>query len=252
MPSHSTLAEFFRPIAHRGLHNREKGLVENTSGAFSAAIAKDYAIECDLQPASGGIPVVFHDDALGRLIEGSGLIADQSLETLKRYKYKSIDETILSFAEFLELVNGRVPIMVELKSQWGSPDESFLNQIIQQTRAYKGPIVLKSFDPALVAGIRRLGPEIPRGIVARNYSGDGWWTGKLSTLERFNLCHLLRCGPAHPNFISFNIKDLPSAATWTAKNVFKLPLFTWTVRTTAQRAKAARLADAAIFEGYEP
>ncbi len=78
---------FIRPIAHRGLHNAKKGIVENTLPAFAAAIAKNYGIECDLRPAAGGLPVVFHDETLERLTTAKGRVADLDAAALKRIKH---------------------------------------------------------------------------------------------------------------------------------------------------------------------
>jgi len=65
---------FLRPIAHRGLHDRRKGRIENSAPAFLAAITKGYGIECDLQAAKDGVPMVFHDERLDRLVLARGRI----------------------------------------------------------------------------------------------------------------------------------------------------------------------------------
>lgn len=245
-------ATFVRPVAHRGLHDHERCVVENSAGAFRAAIAKNYAIECDLRPARGGEPVVFHDDTLERLMEARGPVAAHSVQGLKRFRYKLADEAILSFAEFLELTNSAVPLMVELKNEWEAPDFTFLEQVAKLAQTYKGPIVLKAFDPALMAALRHLAPKIPRGIVAGKYTTDGWWSDRLGPWRRFGLSNLLYSGAVRPSFISYHLNDLPRFATSTARSVFNLPLFAWTVRTKSDHARAAQLADAPIFEGYEP
>src|SRR5262245_6337466 len=107
---------FVRPIAHRGLHNRSRGLVENTEPAFLAAIDNDYGIECDLQPARDGTPMVFHDATLDRLVAARGRIAAQTPDELSRLRYKHQNIGILTFRDLLKLVDGRVPLLVEIKS----------------------------------------------------------------------------------------------------------------------------------------
>lgn len=249
---------FIRPIAHRGLHDAQAGIIENTASAFAAAIDGDYAIECDIRPARDGVPVVFHDETLSRLTGLPELVAAATAAELAKVPYlatANATETIITLAELLRLVDGRVPLMVEIKNEWEVPDPDFLAQIAALANDYRGAIALKSFDPALMRAIRPLAPDIPRGIVAGKYKagpkGD-WWSDQLGPLRRFQLSHLLDCRGVAPSFISYNVKDLPALAPMIARRIFKLPLFTWTVRSAADRAIAATYADAPIFEGFRP
>src|SRR5262249_56218662 len=97
---------FVRPVAPRGLHNKSRGLIENTAPAFLAAIDQDYGIECDLQPARDGTPMVFHDATLDRLMAARGRIAARSPQELSRLRYKGQDIAILSFQALLRLIDG--------------------------------------------------------------------------------------------------------------------------------------------------
>jgi glycerophosphoryl diester phosphodiesterase len=249
-------AAFFRPIAHRGLHGSQPRRIENTEPAFTAAIAKGYGIECDLQPLADGTPVVFHDETVDRLIDGSGRIDQFSRGQCKRLRYKAtIGGTktgIISFAELLELVAGRVPLLVEIKSEWHPLPLAFLRSIADLARSYRGPLALMSFDPAAMGAMRDLAPGIPRGIVAGEYKGDGWWLDQLSPERAYALTHLLECGPVAPHFVSYHVKALPSPVTRFLREGLNMPLFCWTVRTDEDRATAARYADAPTFEGFEP
>src|SRR5215471_20629246 len=103
-----------RPVAHRGLHG--PGAIENTASAFAAAIAGGYAIETDLQITADGEAVVHHDAALGRLTEGSGRLAAMTAVELKAVPFRATGDRILTFGELLDLVAGRVTLVVELKS----------------------------------------------------------------------------------------------------------------------------------------
>src|SRR5438552_649478 len=130
-------AKYLRAIAHRGLHDRAKGRIENTAPAFLAAIERGYGIECDLQAAKDGTPMVFHDDKLDRLMRGPGgvpgrapgRISQQTPASLARLRYKGQDARILTFAEFLDLVGGRVPLLVEVKVNTATPLDAFLDRI---------------------------------------------------------------------------------------------------------------------------
>jgi glycerophosphoryl diester phosphodiesterase len=243
---------FIRPIAHRGLHNARNGIIENTSPAFEAAIAKGYGIECDLRPAAGGLPVVFHDETVNRLIDGKGPVASLAPQDLKRLRYKDSDVRISTFAELLEQAGGDVPLLVEIKSEWTYPDPAFLPAIAKLARGYKGPVALMSFDPDVMAAMRELAPGIPRGVISGTYAGAGWWSRKVSKAKAADLRDLLLSGPAAPQFYAYQVSALPTPVMRYAREVEGLALFTWTVRSAKDRATAARFADAPIFEGFEP
>jgi glycerophosphoryl diester phosphodiesterase len=243
---------FFVPITHRGLHNAKKGIIENTLPAFEAAIAKGYGIECDLRPVAGGLPVVFHDETLNRLVEGKGPVSKLTTADVKRLKYKTSDTRILSFAELLDLVDGNVPLLVEVKSEWAPPDMAFLKQIAKYAVAYQGPLALMSFDPEVMVALKHLSPSVPRGIVSGSYSGAGWWNRKISKARGAALRDLLESGPVEPDFFAYQVSEFPNPITRFTREVLGLPLFAWTVRTAKDRAAAAKWADAMIFEGFEP
>jgi len=243
---------FLRPIAHRGLHAPAKGIIENTAEAFAAAVAKGYAIECDLQPASDGTPIVFHDETLDRLVAATGRIDARSPADIAKLRYKDGRTRIITLAEMLDQVAGVVPLVVEIKSEWGPPAREFLPRIARLCSAYKGPLALMSFDPAVMAAVLELAPAIPRGIVSGLYEGSGWWSDKVDAERAFRLSHLLESGPAAPDFYSYHVKALPTPVTRYLREVAKVPLITWTVRTEEDRRIAERWADAPTFEGYEP
>lgn len=246
-------ATFLRPIAHRGLHDAKRGIVENTAPAFAAAIAKGYGIECDLRPAAGGLPIVFHDLTLDRLVEGKDPLAALGEPDLRRMRYRAAPSVAIStFAELLALVGGRVPLFVEIKSEWEPPQMDFLRAIAALSTAYSGPVALMSFDPAVMTEMRTLAPQIPRGIVSGAYRGAGWWNRRLSHLRAAALRNLLESSPVAPDFYAYDVAALPTLATEFARRVQGLPMLTWTVRTEKDRATAAKWADAMIFEGFQP
>ena len=246
-------AAFLKPIAHRGLHSLARGIIENTIPAFEAAIAKGYGIECDVRPAGCGTPMVFHDLRLERLIEAEGPIARHDAPALKNLRYRNVAAgAMVELSELLELVDGRVPLLIEIKSEWDAPNGQFLRNIAQKTSAYNGPVALMSFDPSVMAMLRELAPGVPRGVVAEQFAADCEWRGILGPERAYALTHLLESGPAEPDFYAYDVNALPTAVTRYVREVEGKPLFTWTVRTAEQRETAARWADAPIFEGYEP
>ncbi|HWB45759.1 MAG TPA: glycerophosphodiester phosphodiesterase family protein [Hyphomicrobiaceae bacterium] len=244
---------FVRPIAHRGLHDATAGRIENTAPAFQAAIDKGYGIECDLQAASGGTPMVFHDETLDRLVDASGPVASRTPAELARLRYKGQDTRLSTFADLLDQTGGRVPILVEVKSPGPEPPSGFLDQIARQARAYRGPLALMSFDRKLVAALGELAPKVPRGLVVgseqlrvREAAGERDVTSSPA------VARLLKTAPDGVAFFAVDVRLLPGAAACLMRNRLDFVLYTWTVRTLKQRAAAERWADAPIFEGYEP
>ncbi|MDX2202425.1 MAG: glycerophosphodiester phosphodiesterase family protein [Hyphomicrobiaceae bacterium] len=244
---------FVRPVAHRGLHDAVAGVIENSGPAFERAIGKGYAIECDLQPARDATPMVFHDDRLDRLIPGeTGPIAARLPDELCRMRYADRTAQILSFADFLALVAGRAPLLVEVKAEHGMPPAAFLDRIADAARAYKGPIALMSFNLDVVAALAHLAPRIPRGLVlGRQEVLHSWLARAGRAPEGTALSRILEGALGHVSFFAVGVNVLKGAAAWRKQGGHDIALFSWTVRSKAQRATAARYADAPIFEGYE-
>jgi glycerophosphoryl diester phosphodiesterase len=245
-------AAFLKPIAHRGLHSVTDGLVENTAGAFKAAIAKGYGIECDVRPSACATPMIFHDETLARLTEVSGPVHAHGAAALKGFKFRHGSDRIIDLSELLELVDGCQPILVEIKSEWQPPDQAFLQAIAKQAASYRGPLALMSFDPAVMSALRELTPQTPRGIVSGRIDEEPEWRDLLGPERAYRLSHLLESREAAPDFYAYQVGALPTAVTRFVREVLTMPLFTWTVRTPAERATATRWADAPIFEGFEP
>src|SRR3954453_2519655 len=105
-----------RPVAHRGLHDAQKGIIENTPSAFTAAIAGGYGIECDVQASADGEAMVHHDDALGRLTDGSDRLAALTAAELKKVHFKQTADRMLTLGELCDQVGSRATLVIEIKS----------------------------------------------------------------------------------------------------------------------------------------
>lgn len=241
-------AIFLVPIAHRGLHDPAAGRIENTRAAFQAAIDADLGIECDVRPAAGGLPVVFHDDVIDRLIDGSGTVARLTRNDLDYIRYRGQDDGILTFSELLEMVGGRVPLLVEIKSEWDPPDHGFLFHLCRMAAYYDGPIALMSFDPAVMAVVKQYAPQVPRGIISGSYAGEGWWNERLDEERAARLRDLAESKEAAPDFYAYEVAALQTAPPRHVREQLGYPLFTWTVRSPEDRRLAEQFADAPIFE----
>jgi len=239
-----------RPVAHRGLHDAPNGVIENMPGAAKAAVAGNFAIECDIQLTADGEAMVHHDDELGRLTEGSGRLLQKTAAELKAVVFRNTPERMMTLADLCALVAGRVPLVIEVKSHFDG-DRKLVKRMAEVLSSYEGAAVGMSFDPDQVMALRELIPSRPRGIVAeRHYTAEDW--PETSAAQRWEMKHLHHFFRTQPDFVAYWVDELPSPAPWIARNVFGRPLLTWTVRTPAQRARAARHADQMIFEGFRP
>ena len=239
-----------RPVAHRGLHDAAAGIIENTPSAFAAAIAANYAIECDIQISADGEAMVFHDQTLERLTEGSGRLDAMPAAELKRVAFRGTTDRMITLGELTELVADRAALLVEIKSRFDG-DLRLVTRAAAVLANYGGRVALMSFDPAPIAALRTLAPRLPRGIVAeRRYTHPEW--SPLSARTKRALAYFQHALQSRPQFIAYSVKDLSAAIPRLARNVLRLPLLTWTVRSDVDRERAARYADQMIFEGFRP
>ncbi|MFI5011831.1 MAG: glycerophosphodiester phosphodiesterase family protein [Hyphomicrobiales bacterium] len=239
-----------RPIAHRGLHDKAGGVIENTASAARAAIAARFAIECDVQLSADGEAMVFHDFTLERLTQGEGRVDAASAEALSALPMRGTQDRIMTLGDWLSLVAGRVPVVIEIKSSFAG-DMRLTRRTVEVVEGYGGPFALKSFDPRVVTVLRDIAPEMPRGIIAMNSYGYSDYLG-LSALEKHALANLLHFPQTKPDFLSWWIGDLPTAAPFLCRTQLGLPLMSWTVRTEQERELAAAHADQMVFEGFRP
>ena len=234
-----------RPVAHRGLHD-QKSVIENTASAFAAAIAARYGIECDLQISADGEAMVYHDDALGRLTEGSGRLDAATAGELKRVAFKATGDRMITLGELCDLVAGRTTLVIEMKSRFDG-DRRLVSRVATVLSGYRGPAAVMSFDPAQIAGLHAVAPGLPRGMAAEKH---GW--GEVAAAPKRAVTTFAQVLSARPQFIAYAVRDLPALLPAVAHNVLRLPLLAWTVRSADDRHKAVRYADQMIFEGFRP
>jgi glycerophosphoryl diester phosphodiesterase len=239
-----------RPIAHRGLHDSARGIVENTLSAADAAIAGNFAIECDVQDTADGEAVVFHDHRLDRLTDQRGPVRERTAAELTGLAVAGTADRIPTLQAFLERVNGRVPLIIEIKSRFDG-DLGLTKRTVETASKYAGPVALKSFDPAVVGALRGIAPDLPRGIVAQARYDDQEWQG-LRDETRHAMANLLHIPHTQPHFISWRVGDLPLAAPFLCRHLGRMPVMTWTVRNEDHRRRAAAHADQMVFEGFVP
>jgi glycerophosphoryl diester phosphodiesterase len=239
-----------RPVAHRGLHDRARGTIENMPSAFQAAIAGNFSIELDVQLTADGEAMVHHDDVLGRLNEGSQKLAQLTAAQLKQVPFKDTADRMITLGELCDLTAGRVALVIEIKSHFDG-DTKLVARVAEVLKSYAGPAVAMSFDPDQVMALKELAPNVVRGIVAQRSYDDDYWA-KTSPAQRHAMTALRHAFRTRPHFVAYWVDQLPAPAPWIARNLFGCPLLTWTVRTKEQRQRAVQYADQMIFEGFVP
>lgn len=239
-----------QPIAHRGLHSRAPGIIENTLAAAKAAIAQHYSIEIDVQLTRDGEAVVFHDFVLDRLTKAKGRLDTFSADELSQLSYREGDQNILTLAAFLTAIDARTVVIIEIKSRYDG-DLRLADRTLQIVNAYPGPVSLKSFDPEVLVHLRRNKAACPLGLVARaKYQDDEY--ANLSPAQRKSFSTLGHFPHAQPDFLSWNLDDLPHAIPLLCRAGIGMPVMVWTVRSETDADFARRHADQIIFESFTP
>lgn len=226
------------PIAHRGLWGEQ--FIENSLPAYENAVKNGFAIEIDLYCSSDGILFSFHDKTLARMTGADGFIYQKTASELKSLRLLESEHTIPTFDEVLSVVNGKVPLLIEIKNQ---PEKTVVNKIVERLMSYSGEFAIQSFNPLYIKQVKKLAPEFIRGILGTNeYEKD---ESKFNNfiIKKMPLNFLIK-----PDFISYNYKGLPLKKRKTKNK----SVLAWTV-TSAQIANTVQdFCDNIIFENFIP
>ncbi len=228
-----------KPIAHRGLHDETS--CENSLSAFEKAIALDLPIELDVQASLEGIPVVFHDGSLDRLTSLSGPIYHQTVETLETTLLKETSETISTLENVLKVVDGRVPLLIEIKSE--SPYVSLTKAVIETLQDYAGLYTLQSFDPRIVKLIKKINPHIIRGQISGMFEDS-----QMKPVKKWMLSRMVRNRFIKPDYIVYDVNHLTKP--WVKKERLNKLLIAYTSLSKKASEDALKDCDNVIFEGY--
>ncbi len=235
--------ELFTDYAHRGLHGGS--IPENSLAAFSLAAEKGHGIELDVQLSKDGQVMVFHDYSLSRMTGRDALLSDLTADELKELRLGDTDERIPYLCEVLDLIDGRVPILVELKGE--STDTSVCPPTNEILEKYKGKYCVESFNPMLLGWYRKNRPDVMRGILVTNVTKEK----KKVTLLNFALKNLITNVLCRPDFIAYDVRyNLLSVDICT--KFFDAPAYAWTVRDGEAYTKAREYGANVIFERIKP
>lgn len=232
--------------AHRGLHDKRAGIPENSLAAFRRAVEAGFGIELDVQMSKDGVPVVFHDFTLERMCGVAGKVCDYSYEELRQFRLGNTKEQIPGFGEVLQLVDGRTPLIVELKIE--RTDMSVCRAVDRLCSQYRGLYCIESFNPLAVFWYRWHRRSIVRGQLSDAFLKEGVHVGTGS----FLLQHLLLNWVGRPDFIAYNCKYPKMLSRRLCRSLYRSKAAAWTIRSREQLAEARKHFDIFIFDGFVP
>jgi len=230
----------------------ESGVLENSRAAIGAACDAGYGVEFDLQMSRDGEAVVFHDPVLDRLTGRTGRVGDLDAAELGQTILSGTSETIPTLVEILDIVAGRVPLLIELKDQDGELGANvgrLERRVAEILAGYSGPVVCMSFNPHSMAALREAAPELALGLCTGPLEKP-WWAhvpdARLAELRE--IPDLERIGAA---FVSHKHPDLGAPVIARIRQT-GLAIVCWTIRSSEEEQVARGFADNITFEGYLP
>lgn len=232
--------------AHRGLHDNDTDAPENSLKAFQKAVDAGFGIELDIQLTKDKIPVVFHDYSLKRICNVDGNVADYTYEELQQFTLCNSKERIPKLEEVLQLVNGRVPLIVEFKME--ETDLSLCPIADELLNAYPGVYCMESFNPLAVWWYRKNRPQVVRGQLSQAFLKEEEYKGKLY----FALQHLLLNFLSKPDFVAYNHKHYNMLSRRICRNLYKNTAVAWTIKSEQELAEAKKYFELFIFDSFVP
>lgn len=227
-----------RPIAHRGLHDLNRSRWENTLSAFDEAAKAGFAIECDVHLSADGEAVVFHDETLNRVTGREGKIDELTAAQAAEVKIGGTADHIPTLAEALKLVDGRVPMVIELKGIPGR-DDGLVAAVAKDLAQYKGDAAIMSFDHHLIRLFPTDAPGIPAGLTAEGLADHD--------MERhFSMLAY------EIDFVSYNVEHLSNRFVDFIRGRLNMPVISWTVRSPEAKLVSDAKVDQITFEGFDP
>ncbi len=234
-------------IAHRGFHNNRTEYPENSIPAFKRAIEMGYGIELDVQLTKDGIPVVFHDWDLERAAGIARKVRDCTWSELKEYHLFGSSQTIPDLKEVLALVNGRVPLIIELKAE--IVHRKLCEVCAALLDSYQGVYCMESFSPLALMWFKYHRPEVLRGQLATNHRGEGL---KTPVIVREILTYCMLNGICKPDFIAYNCQFSQTLPVEVLRHFYKCEMAAWTIKNQGELNRHRKQFDVFIFDSFEP
>ena len=237
-------------FAHRGLHDNKSGAPENSMPAFRKAVEKGYGIELDVQLSSDGVPVIFHDLDLARACGVQGLVRERTYEELQTLRLFGSEEKIPALKDFLEMVDGRVPLIVEFKSE--DSDLTLCRVIAPMLRAYKGAYCIESFNPLVLLWYRIHQPKVMRGQLSDGFIHIPKYRALNKAPITIPVQFLIPNFLSKPDFIAYNHMYEGNISRRICRNLYKAKAAAWTIKSQSELEEAKKSFDVFIFDSFIP
>ena len=235
-------------FAHRGLHDSKAGIVENTLPAFEAACEKGYGIELDIRFTRDSRVIVFHDDDLGRLVGDDRKVSDFTLDELREIPLCGIASArIPTLREVLDRVNGRVPLLIEVKN--GTDNARLCEALMAHLEGYRGAYIVESFNPLIVGWFRKNAPQVVRGQLVSPMKGYAAQASRVSALFMSGL--LLNC-IGRPDFVAYDANAKRFFSPHFQRVLYRTPMAGWTIRSEGMARVIEARGEMIIFEKIRP
>jgi glycerophosphoryl diester phosphodiesterase len=235
-----------KPVAHRGLYKNPE-IPENSIPAFALAVKQGYGIELDVHLLSDGTLAVFHDDTLLRMTGKDGRIRDLAGEELKNYTLDGTNYSIPTFDEVLSVVDGKVPLIIELKTENNAAE--LCKAVVRKLKEYSGDYVIESFDPRALMWLRKNYPGITRGQLAQDFVKK---SENLNIPLRLILSALLLNFLTKPDFVAYKFSDRKNIFNLICTKFWKIQPVYWTIENREEYEMAKAEGAISIFEGFLP
>lgn len=240
-----TKAFLTTPFAHRGLHDKEKGIPENSLAAFKRAVDHGYGMELDLHLSKDGKVFVMHDDSLLRTCGVDKQLSELDSSELFAYRLEDTEEKIPMFSEVLDLVEGKTPLLIEVKPS-GKNNSALCEAIMDLLSGYHGAYMIESFDPRVLIWFRKNAPNIIRGQLSQDFSKSEQKMGFLG----FVLTNLFLNIASAPDFIAYHFESRNALSFNLVRYLYRTPVFFWTIRSKKEQEKVQVSGVGYIFEHY--
>lgn len=252
-PDRRNLMEAFEKqyIAHRGLFDNKRGIPENSLPAFRHAVEHGYGIELDVQMTTDHKLVVFHDESLKRMCGIDKPLHECSYAELQEYRLLDTDEKIPLYVDVLKVIAGKVPLIMEVKSEgdWKNTTKLAAKMMDQYQKHYHGVYCMESFHPMAVQWYKKHRPEIIRGQLSSDYFRDGT---KKNPIGKFVLSSLLMNCFSRPDFIAYNHLFADQFSYKILRKLFVAEHVCWTIKSKEQLEKAKEIFQVFIFDSFIP
>lgn len=233
--------------AHRGLHDNNAGVPENSISAFLRAVEHGFGIELDVRLSKDKVIMVFHDDTLLRMCGIDKKVNELTAAELKEISLLGTDCKIPTFDEVLDVVDGKIPLLIELKGT--DRDTELCDYVCKRLDSYKGAFCIESFNPLYIRKIKKLRPDFIRGQLVTNLVKDRWDGNRYLAFAMSNLLLNVLC---RPDFIAFNRVYRRCFSVFVLSVIFKTPSFVWTIKEIDEHEFYSGRDISTIFEGFVP